>query len=61
MTIHSDELGLALRWFYGLSADRRNAITKAMRSVEKLRIDGNQVLIAAYRLYNRTIQNSVPE
>lgn len=60
MRIDSDELQLATRWYYGLSRDKAQAIRKAMISCDKLGVDGNQVLIASYRLYNRMMANSVP-
>jgi hypothetical protein len=60
-TIQSDELGDALRWFMYQPISTAHAIRKAMRSVEIFGIDGTHVLIAAYRMHNRVMANTVPD
>lgn len=52
--IHIDELNTAVSWYLRvITQEQRYAISKSMRSVERLGIDGNKVLIAAYRLWLR--------
>ena len=60
MTINIEELGDALKWYRSLPRDTQLAITKAMRSVDRCKVDGNTVLIASHRLYNRMMADTVP-
>lgn len=58
--VNTDELPDAMRWFRKLSDDKRAAIIKAMRSVDKCGVDGTWVLVASYRMYNRMMADTVP-
>ncbi len=59
--VTTDELRAATLWYSNvIKPNDRYAIAKAMRSCDALGVDGNQVLIASYRAYNRMMAHTVP-